>query len=705
MAEGKRILLVEDNPGDVALLRARLSDLPWVEIAAEAATCAGALAILEQHQFDAVLLDLGLPDSSGIDTLRAVSNATTSPLVVLTGESDQEIALKAIKAGCQDYLVKGHFDSETLGRALRYSIERSRVLDSMRVSEQRYALATAGARDGLWDWEVKSGQIDFSERWKKILGYAPDELPNTLESWFDNVHPDDVMALRTSTHKHLEGKTPYFECEYRMRHRDGHYCWVMTRGVAVRGRDGKAERIAGSQTDVNERHRLEEQLAHEASHDSLTGCPNRSHAMRVLSRAIEEVSRNTREQFSVLFLDVDRFKQINDTFGHLVGDRLLIELARRVGACIRPTDTLARLAGDEFLLILMHPSTSAVRIAQRILNEMRAPCDIDGHQFSTSVSIGVAVITSAYRETAAVLHNADAALYRAKSLGGNTYQVFDEELHVKIVGRKVLEKELRHAIANNQIETHFQPIVSLREGKVVALEALARWRRGDQVVSCADFFLAAEKEGLAAHLSEQALRDSCKALTEWEQRGIVTEGLQMCINITQRQLMLNDLGDRIQQILDETHTPTSRIRVDVSERRWSANAAQAGRAVQALRMRGIAVDVDDFDERSAVQLLVRHPIDRVKLDHRLIHEGQADEHSVALMSGLINLVHQLGKKAVAEKVESRVEAELLRDLQCDFAQGFYFCPPLSAAETERFLASGQRWRLCPRQNPIVAAMQ
>jgi EAL domain-containing protein (putative c-di-GMP-specific phosphodiesterase class I) len=302
-----------------------------------------------------------------------------------------------------------------------------------------------------------------------------------------------------------------------------------------------------------------------------------------------------------------------------------------------------------------------------------------------STSIGVVIATSAYADTAALLRDADTAMYRAKTAGRQTYKVFESEASTAAQSSATQEDELRAAIDAGKMETHFQPIVSLADGRVVGLEAFSRWRRGDALVPCSDFIAAAQQAGLVHRLTEQALRDACGRLEDWTGRGIIDVETQMCINVTERQLLQAGFPGRGQEILEESHTSAKRIRIDVSQHRSSPDATRTEEAVLALRQQGLCVDIDDFDGSSSVSVLRDTSVNAVKLDHSVIEDGQLNDTSVAFVDGLIRMAHLLGKKVIAERVETDLEVQTLRDLHCDFAQGHFFCRPLSATGTEQFL--------------------
>lgn len=356
--------------------------------------------------------------------------------------------------------------------------ERKQIEAALLRSEERYALAMQGINDGLWDWNLGTNEVYFSPQWKSMLDYQQSEIGNTLDEWFSRIHPGDVERIKMEILNHLAELNLQFESEYRVLCKGKNYRWMLSRAVIVRDVSGKAYRIVGLQTDISARKYTEEKLLHDALHDSLTGLPNRVLFMERLSHALSVTKRRRNYSFAVLFLDFDRFKLINDSLGHAVGDQLLIAIARRLEKHLRFGDTVARLGGDEFTILLedIKDVSATTSIADRLQEELTMPFYLDGHEIFTSASIGIASSTLGYSLAEDLLRDADIAMYRAKALGKARYEVFDTTMHARTVVLLQLETDLRRAIERQEFQLYYQPIVSLQNREITGFEALIRWQ-------------------------------------------------------------------------------------------------------------------------------------------------------------------------------------------------------------------------------------
>lgn len=567
--------------------------------------------------------------------------------------------------------------------------EQQRIEEARRISEERYALAVSGANDGLWDWDLKTGQVYYSPRWKGIIGYEEDALSERIEEWFNRVHPADYWQFKADISAHLNGETPHLENEHRILHKDGQYRWVLARGMAVRNGDHKANRMAGSLTDITRQKVYEERLRHDAMHDPLTHLPNRTFFIDQVRRAIDRARRNVDYQGAVLYLDLDRFKIINETLGHSSGDQLLVAISRRLQALIRPRDVVSRFGGDEFAILLddIVGVGDSTRIAQRIQEELSYPFMIQGHEVFPGASIGIAMITTSSIRAEDILRDADTAMYRAKAGGRGRHQVFGTEMHDMNVALFELESELRRAVEREQFQLYYQPIVSLVNGRITGVEALIRWhhpRRG--LIMPGEFIILAEETGLILPIGEWVLRTACKQAKSWHDAGF---NLRMSVNISPRQMQDQDLPQIVQGILQETGLDADKLQLEITE--WAAmqDMDLTVLTLQRLRDMGVRISIDDFGTSySSLGYLKRFPISSIKIDQSFVRDMAEDIDDAAITKAIIAMGNVLGLSVVAEGVEMEQQLALLVPEKCDEVQGDLLGRPVPGEAITSLLVEG-----------------
>ena len=571
-------------------------------------------------------------------------------------------------------------DQERLHLQLRKSAE-----DALRMSEERYALAARGSKDGLWDWDLQAGLVFYSERWKSMLGFEPGAIGNNPAEWLARLYPGDRARVEAEIEDHCDGKTEQFQSEYRILHNDGSYHWMLSRGVAVVNENGEATRLAGSQTDITE----------SKAADSLTGLASRLLLGEKLQLAIDEKRMNPEMRFAVLFLDLDRFKVVNDSLGHLAGDQLLLRISRRLLACVAEPPfcdhrtLVARLGGDEFVILIagMSQEETAITLANRIQEKMMPAFNLEGHHLFVSASIGVRHGQSDSTPQNLLL-DADTAMYRAKTRGRERYEIFTPSMRLEAVERLQLETDLRTAIESDELVVYYQPKVCLSSGKLIEVEALVRWthpRRG--LVGPESFIPLAEETGLILPLGECVLRKSCLQMAAWMREFDLDPAIRVSVNLSGRQFKQPNLFDRTMQILEEAGLPPERLSLEVTEGVLMDNFDNALLLLDRLRAEKIGLQLDDFGTGySSLSYLRRLPFDGLKIDKSFVQEAGLLHENADIVGTIALLARTLGMKALAEGVETLPQLQMLISSGCDCAQGNLFSAAVDAETSCSFFA-------------------
>jgi diguanylate cyclase (GGDEF)-like protein/PAS domain S-box-containing protein len=649
-----------------------------------------ALETIRAQRHDVYLIDYRLGERTGLELVReGFSSRPLAPVLILTGQSDYQIDLEATALGVTDYLVKQELGPATLERSIRYAVSHARTLHSLALSEERYALAVRAANDGIWDWDLTTDRIYFSPRWHTILGLEEQLGDSGPSAWFELVHEDDAPRLRAAIAAHLDGRTPHLESEHRMRRTDGSWRWVLTRGLAIRGADGAATRMAGSLSDITDRRIAEQRLVHDALHDGLTGLPNRALFMDRVEQQVTRGRRDPRVGCAVLFIDVDRFKLVNDSLSHAVGDKLLVTLASRLAGVLRPGDTVARIGGDEFTVLLdgVTDPGEAKLVSDRIHAALGTAFLVAERELFVTASVGIA-LSAPGMSPSELMRNADIAMYDAKRRGRAQSTIFDQSMHSQVVTRLARENDLRQAIEQQLLPIHYQPIVDLASGRIRGLEALVRWPDGWSPVAPLEFIPIAEETGAISALGLHVLRTALASLAHWRRMRLVDDDVRISVNVSARQLDDPALPGHVRAAIDAAGLPADALRLEITESALMREPERMRAIVAEVCSAGVELHLDDFGTGySSLSALHRFPVDALKIDRSFVAslDGTGSDSDVIVRS-TVALAHSLGLRVIAEGIENTLQLLRLRTLGCDFGQGFLLSKPLGEAETEALLA-------------------
>lgn len=565
--------------------------------------------------------------------------------------------------------------------------DRKQAEEALRESEARYRLLAENTNDLVCLHGLDGRYLYISPSCEALLGYKCNEMLAQDPSSF--LHPDDRQPVHYKEHPAvISGKnTP---TTYRMRQKSGNYIWFETLTKLIVNATGQVVQIQTTSRDVTERIQVKDQLKHDALHDALTGLPNRNLLMQRLELAINRTKRSKGYHFAVLFLDLDRFKVINDSLGHLAGDQLLIAIAQKLQAPLRAIDLVVRLGGDEFVILLeeIKEVQEAVRATERIFSELQTPLIIEGREMYVTASVGIVLSTKGYTQASHLLRDADIAMYRAKAKKKAGYEVFDEAMHTQALSRLHLENDLRRAIACQEFVLHYQPIVLLATGQLVGFEALIRWQHPAQgLKSPTEFISVAEETGMITLLDSWVLQTACAQLAAWQTTFPHFFDLKVSVNLSAQDLQRFDLLDEIDRVLAQTHLNGRCLTLEITESMLIEDIDFTINLFSQLKERGIQISIDDFGTGySSLNYLHRLPVDYLKIDRSFVNQIQSGKRNYQIVETIVRLSDQLELDAIAEGIETLQQLEQLQYLGYKFGQGYLFSQPLSCKSTEEFIA-------------------
>jgi diguanylate cyclase (GGDEF)-like protein/PAS domain S-box-containing protein len=559
-------------------------------------------------------------------------------------------------------------------------------------ARHRYTVATHATGDGVFDWDLQQDQLWLSDAWLALVG--AETSTGNPEEWAERVHPADREAFLAAVRAHVDGQTPRFESEHRLRDKDGGFRWVLARGSATRDAAGKAIRLAGTVMDVSERRAAAERALNDALHDPLTRLPNRALFLDLVRRSFARSRRHDDQSFAVMFLDLDHFKSVNDSLGHAAGDELLVQFARRLQTCLREGDTLARHGGDEFTILLddVASPADAMIVADRIRGLTAETFQIAGHEVVANASIGIALWASAYARPEDLLNDADTAMYRAKAQGRGRTVVFDPAVRDRAPQLLDLEADLRRAVLRHEFRVHYLPVVDVASGRIQGLEALVRWahpKRG--LVQPGQFVPFAEETGLIVPIGSWVLRQAGRDFLRYRRALGGDRRLTLHVNVSPKQLEAGAMLEQLDRLFDEARLEPRDLAVEVTEDSLEQGDETSDRLAE-IRDRGVQLCMDDFGTgHTSLSTLHRMQADALKIDRSLLTGGSPRGRAGDMVRTIVSLGRSLGKPVVAQGVETVEQLQFLRELGCSAAQGFYFSPPVDSSATHALLERAPAW--------------
>jgi diguanylate cyclase (GGDEF)-like protein/PAS domain S-box-containing protein len=675
------LLVIEDNPGDARLLQEMLNEHPADRTLTHVGTMVAAEAHLAAHAVDIILLDLGLPDSQGLDAVRrARAAAPRVPLVVLTGLDDEVLAAQALKEGAQDYLIKGQIDPRSLVRALRYAIERNLMEEALFVEKERAQVTLKSIGEAVVCTDIH-GNITFLNVVAETMTGWP--LHQAAGRPIAEILPILDAATRHPLASPFEVKedptlAPLLSILVR---RDGFEIAIEGSAARIRDRTGSPTGAVVVFRDVTTARAMSQEMAHAAQHDFLTGLPNRGLLSDRIGQAIALASRH-QKHVAVLFLDLDGFKHINDSLGHPIGDRILQSIGERLASGVRSSDTVSRQGGDEFVVLLSEIDRveEAAISATRLLDAVAEAHSIDQTQLHITTSIGISVYPEDGSDAETLIKNADTAMYQAKENGRQSYQFFTPAMNIRAVERQFIEEGLRRAIEQDELSLHYQPVIDVRTGIVIGAEALLRWMhpvRG--AIQPADFIAVAEDSGLIIPIGRWVMREACREAQRWTDAGL--EPITIAVNVSAVEFQDEGFLAAVVDILSETGLDPTRLEIELTESVLMKRVDATAGILQSLRERGIRVAVDDFGTGySSLSYLRKFPVDALKIDQSFIRQISGEGSDTTLVTAVINMARSLKLRVIAEGVENTEELDFIRAHECHEAQGYLLSHPVPAPE-------------------------
>ncbi len=696
--ENKTVLLITTDQAYVAIIRKVLADNKVDPFDFEwAGNLLEGIKRLSEGGIDAVLLDLSRANGESINTLDKLHPAVSQiPVLVLGGADDEDLVRQAVQHGADDYLLKAYINGHTLPRALRNALARRIVEDELFVERDRAQVTLNSIGDAVLSTDNSSNVTYLNLVAERMTGWSCKEaLGRPITEVFHIIDGATRTIIRNPVEVVIkENKVLNLARDCVLVQRKGGEIAIEDSAAPIHDRNGRVTGAVIVFRDVSESREMKIKMSHLARHDPLTDLPNRTLLNERIGHAIALAGRH-KEQFAIMFLDVDRFKVINDSLGHTVGDRLLRSIAERLLACVRVTDTVSRLGGDEFVVLLSEIAHigDAAGVAEKMLISLASQHHITPHEITITISVGISVFPDDGQDPETLIRNADIALYHAKNAGRNNAKVFTQSMNSQAVEQRSLESGLRGALSRGEFELHYQPKVRLATGEITGAEALLRWHHPDRGSIFPDLFIPiAEESHLIVRIGEWVLREACRQAQAWRNCDLRID--QIAVNISAIEFQAPGFLERVKTILEETGFDPHCLELEMTESVLMEHAESTCLLLGELKRMGLRLAIDDFGTGySSLSYLSRFPIDTLKIDQSFVHKMISDSNCATIVSTVISMARSLKQRVVAEGVETAEQLTILQDRDCEEGQGYLFSRPLSANEFAAILGAGVLGRM------------
>ena len=691
----RTLLLITEDAGEAKWLQQLLDATDGAPFNVEwAGRLADGIDHVRNGQIDAILVDTFIAESSGIDIFdRLYRLAPYIPMLAFCGQENEELARQAIHHGAKGYLVKNQLDSVKLPQVLLAVIERATMEEALFIEQERSAVTLNSISDAVLNIDIEGKVTYLNAVAEYMTGWTGHEaLGRPITEVLQLIDATTRSPVQSPLEQVLkQDRVVGLSANCLLLRRDGHECAIEDVAVPVRDRRGNISGAVMVFHDISQAQAMTRKMSHLAQHDFLTDLPNRILLVDRLNHGIALAQRH-HGKIAVLFLDLDGFKHVNDTFGHMMGDQLLQSVARRLTACVRNSDTVSRQGGDEFVIMLADDvhEQDVILIAEKILSALAAPYNVEYLELQVSASIGIALYPADGQHSEMLIKHADTAMYHAKSSGRNCFQFFKDEMNVRAIERQSLEGNLRLALERQEFVLHYQPKVNLETGAITGVEALLRWEHPERGLMLASQFVPiAEECGLIVPIGRWAMREACRQSQAWIDAGLHPQAI--AVNVSAREFREKGFLDNVSSILADTRLDPHRLEIELTENEMMRHGKSSAIAHAALKKIGVRLTVDDFGTGySSLSALKSFPIDTMKIDQSFIQDVTTDDEDAAIVSAMIGMGTSLKHRVVAEGIETEAQLAFLRERRCEQGQGDFFSRPLRADECAELLRTGIR---------------